>query len=201
MARTAALGGWLKQSQHIGTRRSLEQQRGRRDVLMWKARGILWFITSVIFVLVDLQGMLSQFKHCTDRLRWQFKGMLRHDLRKWWLAVLLPSLTPISLFWTFWDPTWSSMRISRLQGRMFSVSGRNRYIVGYNGLSHDLFDKHLCQRCQMIVWLARLLTSVLIALEYTDQLTAYVTPHRSRCWYATALGIEVVVSTLCGLSM
>jgi hypothetical protein len=39
-------------------------------------------------------------------------------------------------------------------------------------------------------------TSVLIALEYTDRLTFYVTPYRSQCWYATAFSAELVVSDI-----
>ncbi|KAF8528265.1 Ima1 N-terminal domain-containing protein [Gautieria morchelliformis] len=159
MARTTALGGWLKRSRHVGAQRSSEQHRGGNEVIMWKVRGVLWFITSVIFVSVDASGMLQ------------------YNLSKWWLAYLLPVLAPVSLFWTFWDPTWASLRISRLQGRMFTVAGRHRYI-----------------RCQGTAWLTRLVTSVLIVLEYTHRLTFYVTPYRSRCWYATALGAELVLA-------
>ena len=46
----------------------------------------------------------------------------------------------------------------------------------------------------MIVWLTRLVTSALIALEYTDRLTFYVTPYHSWCWYVIVLSTEVVVS-------
>jgi hypothetical protein len=129
MARTTALGGWLKRSQHVGAQRSLEQHRGGNEVLMWKVRGVLWFITSVIFVSVDGSGVFYA-KHSACWLRSQLEGMLQYNLSKWWLAYLLPVLAPVSLFWTFWDPTWSSLRISRLQGRMFTVAGRHRYIVG-----------------------------------------------------------------------
>lgn len=48
----------------------------------------------------------------------------------------------------------------------------------------------------MIVWLTRLVTSALLALTYTGKLASYITPYRSRCWYATALGTEVVVSAI-----
>ncbi|KAF8578730.1 hypothetical protein K439DRAFT_1416900 [Ramaria rubella] len=159
MARTTALGGWLKRSQHVGTQRSIELQRGVREALLWKGRGAMWIATLMLFMLVDLSGML------------------RYHLNRRWLAFSLPMLVTLSLLWTFWDPTWSTVRASRLQGRSFSVSGRKRYI-----------------RCQMIIWLSRLITSCLIGLHWSDMIPTYVTSYCSRWWYTTAFATEVVLA-------
>jgi len=56
MARTSALGRWLKRSQHAGIQRSAEQQRGRREVLIWRVRGGLFLSTVLAFVAVSAAG-------------------------------------------------------------------------------------------------------------------------------------------------
>ncbi|KIJ54653.1 hypothetical protein M422DRAFT_200532 [Sphaerobolus stellatus SS14] len=159
MARTSALGGWLKRSRHAGAQRSTEQLKGRRDVLIWRIRGGLWTGTLLAFLGVDLAGTLD------------------YNLRSLWLAIFLPILAFVSLFWTFWDPTWSTVRLSRLQGRGFTVAGRGRYI-----------------QCQMILWVSRLVTAILLILSYRDYQSAYITAYTVRCWYTTALATEVVLT-------
>lgn len=57
MARTTALGRWLKRSRCVGTQRSTESQQGERNILIWKVRGALWVATLALFVFVDLVGM------------------------------------------------------------------------------------------------------------------------------------------------
>ncbi|KZS95750.1 hypothetical protein SISNIDRAFT_408239 [Sistotremastrum niveocremeum HHB9708] len=46
----------------------------------------------------------------------------------------------LSIFWIFWDPSWRSIQYASLQGRILRVRGRDFYI-----------------RCQMVLWLSRLL--------------------------------------------
>lgn len=57
MARTTALGGWLKRSQHVGARRSEEQQRVKPLVTFWRLRGLLWAVTTFMFAAIDLASM------------------------------------------------------------------------------------------------------------------------------------------------
>ncbi|KAF8519148.1 Ima1 N-terminal domain-containing protein [Hysterangium stoloniferum] len=167
-ARTTALGGWLKRSQHVGTQRSIEQHRGRREALVWRIRGVLWALTWLAFLAVDMAGVLQ------------------YDLDQPSFAVLFPIFTLISVLWHFWDPTWSTVRLSRLQGRGFTVSGRQRYI-----------------KCQIIIWLTRFITSCLLALNYWNKLLEPITPLHIRSWHIGALATEVVLAvfSLIGLQI
>lgn len=58
MARTSALGSWLKRSQDVGSKRSAEQQNARREMRMWRVRGGLWVLTLVSSIGINLAGML-----------------------------------------------------------------------------------------------------------------------------------------------
>ncbi|GJJ09886.1 hypothetical protein Clacol_004110 [Clathrus columnatus] len=93
MARTAALGSWLKQSQDVGTKRSTEQRNARRELLVWRIRGVLWVATLILFIYVNVASNLH------------------YDLDGRWVAIVLPAWSLLSIFWAFWDPTWSTLGI------------------------------------------------------------------------------------------
>ena len=126
-------------------------------------------------------------------------GTLRHEPPRGRLALMLPAFAFLSLFWVFWDPTWQSVRDSRLQGRTLRVVGRERYIVcrSWSSFFCDPAPHHQpCQRCQMIIWLSRLATSGLIAAWWLELLTDSTVRDHSQMWCATALAIEVVVRAI-----
>ena len=78
MARTKALGGWLKQSKGKEKERKVSKSGKRRENLgvqlaAWKVRGCLWAITLLLIVAGNATGMVSIIisDRVTDRLAFQ----------------------------------------------------------------------------------------------------------------------------------
>ncbi len=42
---------------------------------------------------------------------------------------VLPIAALLSIFWTFWDPTYSSLQRARREGRNVRIQGKKNYIV------------------------------------------------------------------------
>ncbi|KAI1788778.1 Ima1 N-terminal domain-containing protein [Ganoderma leucocontextum] len=61
-------------------------------------------------------------------------------------SVLL-GLVVVSIFWTAWDPTYATVRRYQFQGRVVRVHGKTQYSA-----------------LQLVIWLTRLATAVLLAL-------------------------------------
>lgn len=64
MARSNALGSWLNESKKKDTRRqvlssSMDRYKLSRELRWWAARGVLWVVTLVGVVSVDVAGVYS----------------------------------------------------------------------------------------------------------------------------------------------
>lgn len=78
MARTKALGGWLKQSKGKEKERKVSKPGRQRENLgvqlaAWKVRGCLWAMTLLLIVAGNATGMVSIIisGQVTDRLAFQ----------------------------------------------------------------------------------------------------------------------------------
>ncbi|KAJ6604493.1 Ima1 N-terminal domain-containing protein [Mycena vulgaris] len=104
MARTQALGK-AKQRQ---TRTKLP------EMLVWRVRGCLWAATLIVSMFCTASGV----------------GLGHRPLPS--LSFILPGLpllALLSIFWAAWDPTYSSFRSARIQGRDVRVQGKTKHIV------------------------------------------------------------------------
>ncbi|KAF7339782.1 Ima1-N domain-containing protein [Mycena venus] len=125
MARTQALGGWLNQTKGKTRQRQTSLTKENIDklsmeMLAWRIRGCLWAAT----VFTSMFGC----------------GSAALGYRPFpWLSFFIPGLPIIaivSIFWVAWDPTYSSFRSARIQGR---------------------------DTLQMVSWTLRLTTSIILA--------------------------------------
>ncbi|KAK2461636.1 hypothetical protein APHAL10511_006099 [Amanita phalloides] len=114
MARTKALGGWLKESKGKDNhRRTSISTKGRDrlsfEMFAWRVRGILW-ISSLLLALLGYAAGYFQYPIPLS-------------------PPFLPVLVVISILWTAWDPTYSAFKHARLQGRDVRVKGKQAYIL------------------------------------------------------------------------
>ncbi|KAJ7275202.1 Ima1 N-terminal domain-containing protein [Mycena haematopus] len=167
MARTQALGGWLNQTKGKARQRqaSLTKEETAKlgmEMLAWRIRGYLWATT----VLVSIIGSAS--------------AALGYQPFPW-LAFMLPGLpiiAVVSILWAAWDPTYSSFRSARIQGRDVRVRGKTKHIT-----------------LQMVSWASRLTTSIILAAYWThktDLLRLSQFPSsRSRVYFSVSLVLEL----------
>ncbi|KAL0951432.1 hypothetical protein HGRIS_008125 [Hohenbuehelia grisea] len=148
MARLKALSGWLKQSkgkeQHRRVSGPKEREQVVHELFWWKSRGALCLLSTLASVTYDVSGA---FGHPPS---W----ILR-------ISDILPYLSLVSAFWHFWDPTYSSLRRSQIQGRDVRVHGKAIYIG-----------------VQILVWLSRFTTAVLLSIGSNDPLRDYLHLHQ-----------------------
>ncbi|KAJ3573674.1 hypothetical protein NP233_g2292 [Leucocoprinus birnbaumii] len=173
MARSKALGGWLRDSKGKGTRRRVSAQSKDRDKVVvelywWKLRGCLWLATSVLSLLFYISAILA------------YRPFFFLNL----LQPVFPLLVLLSILWTVWDPTYASARRAQRQGREVRVIGKKEYIV-----------------LQMIIWSTRLSTSVLFWLRWRDPRNDYFELYDSssqlaRIYFSTVTAIEVTAQLL-----
>ena len=141
MARTKALGGWLKESKGKDHRRRISGFIRDRDhltfeILAWRIRGVLWVSSLIIAVLVYSAGMQRRLIVPYGGLT-MTAGYLQYSIP--WTAKLLPFLPVlviVSLLWTAWDPTYSAFRKAQIQGRDVRVKGKREYIVSRASLTN-----------------------------------------------------------------
>lgn len=169
MARTNALGVWLAESKgKAQLRRSpgidKHKENITTEILFWKLRGILWVSTLVSAIFFNFTAAFGLFTIT---------------------SILVPPAFPliviISLMWTMWDPTYSSIQRARRQGRDVRVGGRETYI-----------------KLQFVAWCLRLLTSILMSLAWFnstwDWLHLYMPPdNRNFAYFTTSLFVEVTL--------
>jgi len=137
MARTKALGGWLKQSKGKEKERKVLASAKKRENLgaelaVWKARGCLWTITLLLAVVGNSTGNQNELYALTAWLTEipisaAFGYSLPHQMAR--LRPILPATTMVSILWTVWDPTYSAFRRAQIQGRDVRVQGKRLYIV------------------------------------------------------------------------
>ncbi|KAF9244549.1 Ima1 N-terminal domain-containing protein [Melanogaster broomeanus] len=106
MARTKALGGWLKDSKWKNRERLVSGSGKEREKLEFQ-----------LFHLANERcSMVDNPPWCC----WISRSRA---------APLLPVLSLLSLFYTAWDPTYYHFKKARVQGRDVRVKGKPRYII------------------------------------------------------------------------
>jgi hypothetical protein len=136
MARTKALGGWLKQSKGKETERKVSGSRKKREKLVaqlvaWRVRGCLWVMSLLLAVIGNSTGKIKTLptRSVIDRsgIPAAFGYSLPHQITH--LRPILPVVVLVSILWTAWDPTYSAFRRAHIQGRDVRVQGKRSYIV------------------------------------------------------------------------
>jgi hypothetical protein len=135
MARSSALRGWLDKTRGKERERRVsgslqERERAIKHIYIWRIRGVLWVSTaacwmlgyiSSVFCVSDTQLLLANVG--IDVLGYSI------DPRCCRMVHVLPYLTLISVFWNYWDPTFSSVNKARIRGHEVKVEGKGVYIV------------------------------------------------------------------------
>ncbi|KAI0316624.1 Ima1 N-terminal domain-containing protein [Amylostereum chailletii] len=135
MARSNALGRWLKNTKHTDTRRQVTvTQRDRRkldvQLWLWRARGLMFWMTLILVLAGDAAGSTGFGVPYLSRIP----------------KFVYPLFIVVSILWMAWDPTYGDIRRAETQGRQIHVQGRKTYIT-----------------LQVIVWFHRLSTAFMIA--------------------------------------
>ncbi|THV06000.1 hypothetical protein K435DRAFT_646074 [Dendrothele bispora CBS 962.96] len=161
MARSQALGGLLKETKGKVTQRRVSQtseqrERVSKELVVWRVRGCLWGLTLLVAMLGNLTVALD-------------KSIFGRFVI---LQPVLPLLVLVSTLWTAWDPTYASVRKSRIQGRDV------RYL-------------------QMTAWLSRLVSSCLFSLQWfrphLDFLHLSQSTLRTRLYFSTTFVLELFI--------
>ncbi|KAF5388560.1 hypothetical protein D9757_004594 [Collybiopsis confluens] len=170
MARSQALGGWLKETRGKVRQRRVsatlqEREKASKEILAWRVRGCLWGASLTLFL--------------TAYFAFLFGYRPSHRLNP--LKPAFPILVLISVLWTAWDPTYASVRGGQMQGRDVRVKGKQKYNV-----------------LQMITWSSRLVTATLLALQWfhIDYLRVSMQPPSLLAWlyFLFSLLLEISVS-------
>ncbi|GAA5823434.1 hypothetical protein JCM11251_000632 [Rhodosporidiobolus azoricus] len=130
-----ALGWRLRESEKRREREEREMGRARRRVgrrrwlferAMWRLRGVLWLATG-----------LGTIGWCTCALIRPLAPFSPFPSTATSHPNLLLLITLLSLFWSFWDPTWDRLRTDRARGKVVHVQGEEMY-VGLQGATYLL---------------------------------------------------------------
>ncbi|KAK1228641.1 hypothetical protein PQX77_008235 [Marasmius sp. AFHP31] len=156
MARSQALGGWLKETKGKDRQRrvsgpTVERHKVIKEMVAWRIRGILWALSLALSVISNSFGALGYASPQPLRI----------------LVPVSPFLVVLSLIWTAWDPTYSSFRKAQIQGRDVRLRGKKEYIVSGDlrwimNASDPLISLKVLQ---MLAWSMRLVTSSLLAIQ------------------------------------
>ncbi len=137
MARTNALGSWLKETKgKERTRRVSGPTKAKEKLpvklLLWRIRGCLWAITFTVAIAGYTTrpcflffNVLESDTGCIGLLEYSLPLPLSYMSG----SLFLPFLAVLSLFWTFWDPTYASLHRARREGRDVRLRGKQKYIV------------------------------------------------------------------------
>ncbi|KAG7099033.1 hypothetical protein E1B28_000913 [Marasmius oreades] len=171
MARSQALGGWLKQTKGKERQRRVsgtkpDKSRMAKEIAIWRTRGVLWALTLVLFMMGNCVAVLGYSIIFCPRV----------------LTPALPFFVFLSLLWTAWDPTYSSFRKAQIQRRDVRLQGKKEYLV-----------------LQMLSWSSRLVTSLLLAAHWHSPHLNYLrlssTPSSfARLYFGISLILEIIVS-------
>ncbi|KAG9314227.1 hypothetical protein JVU11DRAFT_5014 [Chiua virens] len=171
MARTKALGGWLKDSRGKGRQRLASSSGKDRERLgfqltIWRARGALWWST-LLCVMIAYAAAIRGY---------EFPSYLAR------VIPVLPLLGLFSLFYTAWDPTYYRFKKAKVQGRDVRIKGKTGYII-----------------LQMLSWFSRLATSILLVLPRQSssldylRIAAYPWSHRIIIYCSISFTLELLV--------
>ncbi|KXN83863.1 Integral inner nuclear membrane protein ima1 [Leucoagaricus sp. SymC.cos] len=173
MARSKALGAWLKDSKGKDSQRRVSGRAKVREkdvveLYWWKIRGGLWLATATISLLFYASAILG------------YRPFFFLNL----LQPIFPLVVLSSILWTVWDPTYASFRRAQRQGREVKVIGKKEYII-----------------LQMIIWTTRLFTSVLFWLQWRNPSNDYFELYHpssqlARIYFSTITAIEVTAQIL-----
>ncbi|KAJ7102090.1 Ima1 N-terminal domain-containing protein [Mycena belliarum] len=171
MARTQALGGWLNQtkgkSRQRQTSQTIQEPDKLPEMVVWRLRGCLWAATLTASILCSASAALGYRP---------FRSLS-------FVLPGLPVLAVLSIFWAAWDPTYSSFRSARMQGRDVRVRGKTKHIT-----------------LQMLSWTSRLITSIILAAHWsrrTDVLHLSQFPSaRGRLYFTFYLVVELCAAFL-----
>ncbi|KAF9462097.1 Ima1 N-terminal domain-containing protein [Collybia nuda] len=178
MARTKALGGWLKESKGKEKQRRVSETYKELDkvgaeIMAWRARGVLWLVSLSITFVSNLGAALGA----------------RPLYRLSFMLSISPFMVLLSLFWSMWDPTYSSVQRAQRQGRNLRVQGKNMYI-----------------KIQMLAWLSRLCTSCLVVVAWHWPNNDILHIHqpmssRSRLYFAFSWTLELAILVISCLTL
>ncbi|KAF4605057.1 hypothetical protein EYR40_003840 [Pleurotus pulmonarius] len=170
MARVSALGGWLKDSKGKDKQRRVSASVEREKVNM---ELLLWRIRGCLWAGTNLISLT-------------FNGL---SAKGYALPTSISFVQPVfpvfiflSLFWAAWDPTYASFRKAQIQGRDVRLRGKRQYNI-----------------LQMIAWLLRFTTSILLALSWFKphldflHLSDRPTTSTSRMYFGISLFIELSI--------
>ncbi|KAG6381036.1 hypothetical protein JVT61DRAFT_5432 [Boletus reticuloceps] len=171
MARTKALGGWLKESKGKERRRfasgsAKDRERLGLQLTIWQVRGVLWWTT--------LLSVLSA--HAAAIRGYDFP----HSLAR--VIPVLPVFCLFSFFYTAWDPTYYRFKKARVQGRDVRIKGKTRYVI-----------------LQVLSWFSRFATSILLVLPRQSSswdylhISAYPLSRRVSTYCSLSLLVEFLV--------
>ncbi|KAJ3821804.1 Ima1 N-terminal domain-containing protein [Lentinula raphanica] len=138
MARAQALGGWLKETRGKVRQRRVSATLQEREKVSREL--LIWRIRGCLWVITLASFLSGYIFTLFDRRPFNQLSLLQPTL---------PIFILFSLLWTAWDPTYASIRTAQFQGRDVRVRGKRHYNI-----------------CQMIAWMTRLVTSILLALQW-----------------------------------
>ncbi|CAL1695582.1 unnamed protein product [Somion occarium] len=136
MARTRALGGFLKDTRGMDKHRRVEATQAEKEnfeksLFVWRIRGLLWLVTL-------LESLIS---HTAVAAGYPLPRIPASAL------PFIPIFVILSLGWTAWDPTYAIVKRGQLQGRVVRQKGKKEYNI-----------------LQSIAWISRLAVSIILAL-------------------------------------
>jgi len=142
VARTSALGGFLKESKGQARQRKISANQSKekldRSLVIWRVRGILWFTTLIAMNAFYVANVVGY-----DALQLPSS-----------LLVAFPVFIFVSIFWTAWDPTYAVVKRDQLQGRAVRQRGKTLYNL-----------------LQFLAWLSRLSAAMtLVLVRYRSDL-------------------------------
>jgi hypothetical protein len=133
MARTKALGGWLKESKGKAAQRKVHKPSERNvwvEWVVWRLRGVLWSTSLAVALAGDFAGETDRFHSVimvltSDAVAFSYPIPPRLTI----FQSTLPAFVLLSTLWTAWDPTYRAYRKAQSQGRGVRLKGKNDYIV------------------------------------------------------------------------
>ncbi|KAF8560218.1 hypothetical protein OG21DRAFT_1452054 [Imleria badia] len=173
MARTKALGGWLKETKGKERQRLVSGSAKDRERLsmgfqlaIWRVRGALWWTTLLSVVFAHVEAIRG----------YEFPRLLARAI------PILPVFCVLSFFYTFWDPTYYRFKKARVQGRDVRIKGKSYYLI-----------------LQALSWFSRFTTSILLVLPWRSSswdylhISAYPLSYRVYTYCSISLIVELLV--------
>ncbi|KAJ3750602.1 Ima1 N-terminal domain-containing protein [Lentinula detonsa] len=173
MARAQALGGWLKETKGKVRQRRVSATLQEREKVSKEL--LIWRIRGCLWA-ITLMSFISGY----IAILFDYRLFGRLSL----LQPTLPIFILLSLLWTAWDPTYASIRTAQMQGRDVRVQGKRHYNI-----------------LQIIIWVTRIATSTLLALQWFHMDYLHLTQRplnlHAHLYFSSLLILEISVSISC----